>query len=1144
MTKRADNQGQQLQDSAIQGQTPWQRIYAEYKKNTAGLKEKYARELNREIISKQSKDTYSLANIFKNIANENIRFAQKTDTNQSLKLYHYNDAAIACQYTLKLTEDPNLQQDTYKILDVIQTDMVKFCGGDVSKIVPINSKQDIEILCHRKELQEIRDQSSKYLEQIEKHRISKKDELYINESATIFKDIASSMQQYLRGLYKFAEDIIGLPPCNYAVIGLGSMALRQMTPYSDLECAILTENEGYKHHDNPAAIRNYFTNLSHLVHFKIINLGETIIPTSAYNINLSEFVFPAVNFDLGGKTPLGRIEKDKPYELIQTVDGMLSYLQNPFETSDHVDKNLASILQKVCFIHGSEKLAKSYQEQAQDFLAQNDNGRPNHEERAIKALLEGVEEIDYTKSTLQPKRIEGNLEQFSLNANKTQGKLFDVKQEIYRMPDRFIYNLGLIYGVQEDSSWDTIDKLYDKGIINSEGAYNLKKALSFATNLRLKTYSHYGCQKDSMDYAKTYEVQSDRQSQAVEKELTTVFKLTHDDLQEDGALFQYYYTALALRNSLEEFCKLNDLSQKEGFFSNNPFYQTDVGTKAQINSRLLRYKDALKYELEELKELEIKKQDLLDNSQDFKIINLKIAASLDNIATTYQGLGDHINALKCREEELKIFQSLGYNDRNIAKVLGNIGIIYQFLGHHEDALKYKTQALQILQRLLAKKPDDIKTTLDIATTLNNIGMTHLDLGRYVEALEYIRNALEVRKELLDSDHPDIATSLNNVAVSYGGLSNHQQALECQLEGLNIFQKSLGSDHPYVAIILSNIGVTYSKLRDHEKDLEYKMQALEITKKSLGNNHHDIAKACNNIAVSYGYLGHYKEALNYYIQASEIFKQVLGNEHHALAIILNNIGNTYRDVNDHQKALEYKLQALNIFQKSLGSNHVDTITCKYKISQEYCHLGMYKEALAELAGILSIYKKRSNQQDKIVQYSNEISIIKKVKSLYDVSNKLLEDNTIVQVKNAQEIPQVISQLITVRKQFEACSDPIKSDIIDEKILLTLDLVIKAQTSLYQNSTKNKLAIRKQLNEYQKEYDELKKSMDDKQVILAKIEEYLAEQKQIRDQQNEIESAHNALSMLETDSAFEELPENTELLSLMGENHNEHAALNLN
>jgi hypothetical protein len=190
---------------------------------------------------------------------------------------------------------------------------------------------------------------------------------------------------------------------------------------------------------------------------------------------------------------------DKPYELIQTVDGMVNYLKNEGDRTSHIDKTLLFILQKSCPIyqHGNKDLATEYQSQANEFLLPLDetNGRPYCENRAVQVLAKGGVELDYTKQTPEEHKTTGNLKQFSLDAYKFQGKLFDVKQEIYRMPDRFIYNLGLIYGVQEESSWDTIDKLYERGIINAPGAANLKKALSFATNLRLKTYSHYGfCQ--------------------------------------------------------------------------------------------------------------------------------------------------------------------------------------------------------------------------------------------------------------------------------------------------------------------------------------------------------------------------------------------------------------------------------------------------------------------------------------------------------------------------------------------------------------------------------------------------------------------------------------------------------------------------
>ena len=146
-------------------------------------------------------------------------------------------------------------------------------------------------------------------------------ELYVSTARTLFEDIANGMKNFLAKVYKNSEAELCKPPCKYAIIGLGSMALKQVTPYSDLEFAILTEYYNSR-------VKKYFTNLSNLVNFKIINLGESIIPTSKYALDMSHLVHVAVNLDLGGKTPLGRIDGDKKYELIQTVDCILKYVHN------------------------------------------------------------------------------------------------------------------------------------------------------------------------------------------------------------------------------------------------------------------------------------------------------------------------------------------------------------------------------------------------------------------------------------------------------------------------------------------------------------------------------------------------------------------------------------------------------------------------------------------------------------------------------------------------------------------------------------------------------------------------------------------------------------------------------------------------
>ena len=149
-------------------------------------------------------------------------------------------------------------------------------------------------------LSELRIKADEKMEEVENYRQQAKtdnqeekqkyQELYVNDCKKMFEDTADGMKKFLAKLYSDSEQEMAIaPPCKYAVIGLGSMALQQMTPYSDLEFAILTDNEDYQQSDDPK-VREYFKNLSQLVNFKVINLGESIIPTSKYGLDMSHLV--------------------------------------------------------------------------------------------------------------------------------------------------------------------------------------------------------------------------------------------------------------------------------------------------------------------------------------------------------------------------------------------------------------------------------------------------------------------------------------------------------------------------------------------------------------------------------------------------------------------------------------------------------------------------------------------------------------------------------------------------------------------------------------------------------------------------------------------------------------------------------------
>jgi predicted nucleotidyltransferase len=151
----------------------------------------------------------------------------------------------------------------------------------------------------------------------------------------VFRNIQDMYIRLASMLVKECEIRLGKPPCDYAIIALGSVARMEATPYSDLEFAIL--------YSDPAIGDkiSYFRVLSHFLHLKVINLGETILPALGIE-QLNDFQSEdpvgnwfydsatprGISFDgampWASKTALGRMAtKNKPaLELVRTPEEM------------------------------------------------------------------------------------------------------------------------------------------------------------------------------------------------------------------------------------------------------------------------------------------------------------------------------------------------------------------------------------------------------------------------------------------------------------------------------------------------------------------------------------------------------------------------------------------------------------------------------------------------------------------------------------------------------------------------------------------------------------------------------------------------------------------------------------------------------
>eukprot|EP01034_Spumella_vulgaris_P039621 gene39621-48955_t len=317
---------------------------------------------------------------------------------------------------------------------------------------------------------------------------------------------------------------------------MGSMALNQMTSYSDFEFGILTASDEYK--SSPSTV-NYFRDLTHLVHLRIINLGETVINEKDIGGAQVYHLIPrGVILDLGGKTPL--VTDSKKPELIQTVEGMIKIVRNERKNGAWVDTSY--ILEATCFVHGDESLHTEFRAQVHEFLHSDAGelhpGLKNYHVRGLKRLEEGVNDQNSLYNQGNPGNT-GNVDQFAprLSSLASEGRTFNVKQEIYRLPDRLIYNLALLFGAESGSAWDSVQQLLSIGAIGDTVAYHLRHAVSFATLLRAKTYSIHKCQCDDLDIFDT---------------AGGAASLSAADLSPEGELFQYYATVLALHAELEK----------------------------------------------------------------------------------------------------------------------------------------------------------------------------------------------------------------------------------------------------------------------------------------------------------------------------------------------------------------------------------------------------------------------------------------------------------------------------------------------------------------------------------------------------------------------------------------------------------------
>ncbi len=301
----------------------------------------------------------------------------------------------------------------------------------------------------------------------------------------LYAAIAKDTKTFLKSSIQKAEELLTLcgyqRSCDYSLLALGSLAREDFTPYSDFELAILF-SENASEQD-----KQYFRILSFVLYFKVLCLGESTIPMSLFGCDFAEIkeLKPGMQFDLGGKTPLGR--DDEIYELINTPKGMAEYVSDEsFKKHKLLAVEVSTVTEIYCSGTGN-KLCEGYKKKLAECLEKEASGQVQR--KLEKHVLSG--DIDVIQREAQAIfLLGGDVQRYEPNLIEKEDEsfYFNVKQELYRLVDRGLEGLAHYYGVEETSNWKRLEALCSKGRLTKEGEKRLKEALGLSRRSRLNVY--------------------------------------------------------------------------------------------------------------------------------------------------------------------------------------------------------------------------------------------------------------------------------------------------------------------------------------------------------------------------------------------------------------------------------------------------------------------------------------------------------------------------------------------------------------------------------------------------------------------------------------------------------------------------------
>lgn len=725
------------------------------------------------------------------------------------------------------------------------------------------------------------------------------------KTAAIQDQVTETYTDIMRRISDYCLQAFDEPPCQFTLVGLGSLARRDITPFSDFEHAIVLPDEVQTLGNYPD-ILNYFRWFAVLFQVILVRLGETLLsflaipslnnPFEAEHCWFFDDITPCgISPDGMGpnasKTPLGcppMYKSGKSSELIKPCGEMVAYL---LKTEDPQIQ-----LIKTCFVFGDKPLFQKFGKQL------NSNPAPFTKDMFNNLVDKCFDKFDFSKVF----RMLGSNERF------------DVKRVLFRSITMYVAALGSFFNIHEASCLDIIDRLYALGIMDEEFRKQLRFCVAVSYEIRLHFYTAKQAQDDILMQAQFY--QEERHLKDI---VDTVGATTLADAVVSIYAFQMNVSKMveARSNGIKAICcwaekgrllevlyvcnRLKLYGTCNMLINKHPERLTI--TSGTDYATLLYFEvDSLKGMMKYTKAAQAAKRTLK------KFANERFLPKHYSIDIHFLH-GVSLNYNRRYKAALRKFRKVNYfyrteqpHNANYISLYGQMSVCFWRLERFAKGLKYAERELSAV----LEKYDEPKFVTEYYDALHSKGICLRGLGRLDKGQATLRSAIELRRTFLPNKCDDIHVK------------------QCLLE-LGACQYDLG----LCKEALSSIEEACVPSPDETHKFKLDLHGYLVIKGD-----------CLNL------LGRHNEAMVAYQKAIDSFSHlnlcVKSLAHQKLAWCWHQMAQCAADAGDHKKAMEYFKEVKSMYE-AYGRETVGMLSkgqLSYTLGLLYCKGGNYDEAL--------------------------------------------------------------------------------------------------------------------------------------------------------------------------------------------------------